>query len=184
MRITFIAIIAVMLFTSRGDLNAQTQPASNPLAADVDRLSAEINPQVVAWRRDFHKNPELGNREVRTSKVIADELRKLGYEVRTNVATTGVIVAAMYLLPALQRVLFNPLDKPENEHLPDLSWREAAVLAPLLACIVWVGVYPRPLLRRMEPAAQRLVEQVRRDAGPVRGAAPGAAIADTARVRR
>jgi NADH-quinone oxidoreductase subunit M len=106
------------------------------------------------------------------------------YPVPTVIAATGVIVAAMYLLPALQRVLFNPLDKAENEHLPDLSWREAAVLAPLLACIVWVGVYPRPLLRRMEPAAQRLVEQVRRDAGPARGAAPGAAIADTARVRQ
>jgi amidohydrolase len=69
----------------------QTSPAANPLAADVDRLSAEINPQVVAWRRDFHKNPELGNREVRTAKIIADELRKLGFEVTTGVATTGVV---------------------------------------------------------------------------------------------
>ena len=54
-------------------------------------MSAEINPQVVAWRRDFHKNPELGNREIRTAKIIADELRKLGYEVTTGVATTGVV---------------------------------------------------------------------------------------------
>jgi amidohydrolase len=59
-------------------LYAQTASAQNPLAADVDRLSAELNPQVVAWRRDFHKNPELGNSEIRTSKIIADELRKLG----------------------------------------------------------------------------------------------------------
>lgn len=70
---------------------AQTSPAPNPLAADVDRLSAELNPQVVAWRRDFHKNPELGNRETRTAKIIADELRKLGFEVTTGVATTGVV---------------------------------------------------------------------------------------------
>ena len=70
---------------------AQTGPASNPLAGDVERLAAELNPQVVAWRRDFHKNPELGNREVRTSKIIADELRKLGYEVTTGVAKTGVV---------------------------------------------------------------------------------------------
>ena len=68
---------------------SQTAPAANPLAADVDRLATEINPQVVAWRRDFHKNPELGNNEVRTGKVIADELRKLGYEV-----TTGVVELA------------------------------------------------------------------------------------------
>jgi amidohydrolase len=72
-------------------LYAQTSSAQNPLAADVDRLSAELNPQVVAWRRDFHKNPELGNGEIRTSKIIADELRKLGFEVTTGVAKTGVV---------------------------------------------------------------------------------------------
>jgi len=80
------------------------------------------------------------------------------------VAATGVIVAAMYLLPALQRVIYNPLDKPENEQLRDLSPREIAVLVPLLACIVWIGVYPAPILRRMEPAAKNLVQSVRLDA--------------------
>jgi amidohydrolase len=70
---------------------SQTTPAANPLAADVDRLVTEINQQVVAWRRDFHQHPELGNQETRTAKVIADELRKLGYEVKTGVAGTGVI---------------------------------------------------------------------------------------------
>ena len=80
------------------------------------------------------------------------------------VATTGVIVAAMYLLPALQRVIYNPLDKPENEKLADLTPREIAVLAPLLACIVWIGVYPAPILRRMEPAARQFVQSVRIDA--------------------
>jgi len=80
------------------------------------------------------------------------------------VATSGVIVAAMYLLPALQRVIYNPLDKAENEKLPDLSPREIAVLVPLLVCIVWIGVYPAPILRRMEPAAKNLVQSVRLDA--------------------
>jgi amidohydrolase len=70
---------------------SQTAPSPNPLAAEADRLAAEINPQVVAWRRDFHQHPELGNQETRTAKVIADELRKLGYEVRTGVAGTGVV---------------------------------------------------------------------------------------------
>jgi amidohydrolase len=85
--------VAALLATHAGlktRLYAQT-PTANPLAADVDRLSTEMNPQVVAWRRDFHKNPELGNNEVRTAKVIADELRKLGYEVTTGVAGTGVV---------------------------------------------------------------------------------------------
>ena len=80
------------------------------------------------------------------------------------VAAAGVIVAAMYLLPALQRVIYNPLDKPENEKLRDLSPREIAILVPLLACIVWIGVYPAPILRRMEPAAKNLVQSVRLDA--------------------
>ena len=83
------------------------------------------------------------------------------YPVAAALATTGVIIAAAYLLWALQRVLFNPLDKHENEKLTDLTPRELAVLIPLLACIVWIGVYPKPLLTRMEPAARQLIEQVR-----------------------
>ena len=81
----------LVLVLSQAAMSAQTSPAGNPLAGDVDRLAAELNPQVVAWRRDFHKNPELGNREVRTAKIIADELRKLGYDVTTGVAKTGVV---------------------------------------------------------------------------------------------
>jgi amidohydrolase len=87
MRNVLMLVTAAVLTASA----AYAQSAANPLAAEVDRLATELNSQVVTWRRDFHKNPELGNREVRTSKVIADELRKLGYEVTTNVATTGVI---------------------------------------------------------------------------------------------
>jgi NADH-quinone oxidoreductase subunit M len=87
------------------------------------------------------------------------------YPWAAGVATTGVIVAAMYLLWALQRVIFNTLDKPENEHLPDLSWREIAVLVPLLAGIFWIGLYPKPILRRMEPAAQHLIDTLRPGTG-------------------
>lgn len=86
-----IAALLVVQYAMDARVAAQSPPPANPLSADVERVSAEINPQVVAWRRDFHKNPELGNREVRTAKIIADELRKLGYEVTTNIATTGVI---------------------------------------------------------------------------------------------
>ena len=89
-------LAALMLLTPQAGLKpslyaSQTGPATNPLAGDVEKIAAEINPQVVAWRRDFHKNPELGNRETRTSKIIADELKKLGFEVTTGVATTGVV---------------------------------------------------------------------------------------------
>src|SRR5881398_1229408 len=83
------------------------------------------------------------------------------YPAAAGIAAVGVIVAAMYLLPALQRVIYNPLDKPENERLPDLTPRELAVLLPLVACIVWIGVYPKPILRRTEPAALQFIQSVR-----------------------
>jgi amidohydrolase len=81
--LTLVAAFSLQLLSS-----AQ---AANPLAPDIDRVAQETMPLVVAWRRDFHQHPELGNSEVRTSKVIADELRKLGYEVTTGVAKTGVV---------------------------------------------------------------------------------------------
>jgi NADH-quinone oxidoreductase subunit M len=81
------------------------------------------------------------------------------------IASTAVIISAAYLLWAIQRILFNPLDKPENEHIPDLNRRELAVMIPLVVAIVWLGVYPAPVLRRMEGAATRFVTMVtaRRD---------------------
>jgi NADH-quinone oxidoreductase subunit M len=83
------------------------------------------------------------------------------YPVATTIATTGVIVAAAYLLWALQRIIYNPLDKHENEKLTDLTPRELVVLLPLLAGILWIGVYPQPILRRMEPSARAFIQLVR-----------------------
>jgi NADH-quinone oxidoreductase subunit M len=76
----------------------------------------------------------------------------------TGIATTGVIFAAAYLLWALQRVIFNRLDKPENEHLTDLTPRELWVVLPLVAGMVWLGLYPKPVLDRMDSAAKHYVE--------------------------
>lgn len=70
---------------------ASAQARQNALTPEIDRLVGEIMPQVVAWREDIHAHPELGNREFRTSKLVADELRSLGIEVRTEVAHTGVV---------------------------------------------------------------------------------------------
>jgi NADH-quinone oxidoreductase subunit M len=80
--------------------------------------------------------------------------------ILSMVAATGVIFAAAYLLWAIQRILFNPLDKPANAHLTDLNWRELGLLAPLIVAIIVIGVYPQPILRRMEGAAQRFVQTV------------------------
>lgn len=70
--------------------------AATPVAAQSDdkavfAAAAAIQPKVVAWRRDIHQHPELSNRETRTAAMVADHLRRLGYEVRTGVAKTGVI---------------------------------------------------------------------------------------------
>ncbi|MDY0022952.1 amidohydrolase [Arenimonas caeni] len=60
-------------------------------APDAGALAAAVDADVLAWRRDIHQNPELGNREVRTSALVAGHLRALGFEdVRTGIATTGV----------------------------------------------------------------------------------------------
>ncbi len=82
------------------------------------------------------------------------------YPVFATIAATGVIFAAAYLLWAIQRILFNPLDKKDNEHIPDLNWREIGLMVPFIIVIIWLGVYPAPVLRRMEPSAQRLVTTV------------------------
>ncbi len=65
------------------DLSTLKQRIS--LAAD------KIEPKCIAWRRDFHQHPELGNHEVRTAKIIADHLRSLGLEVKEGIAVTGVV---------------------------------------------------------------------------------------------
>jgi NADH-quinone oxidoreductase subunit M len=82
------------------------------------------------------------------------------YPVLSLIATTVIIIAAAYLLWAIQRILFNPLDKPVNEHIPDLNRREMLVMVPLVAAMLWIGVYPAPVLRRMQPAAEQFVRTI------------------------
>jgi NADH-quinone oxidoreductase subunit M len=93
------------------------------------------------------------------------------------VATLGVVFAAYYMLPMVQRIFFNRVDQPENERLPDLSPREGLVLAPLLVVMIWMGVQPGPFLRRMETSVEAVVERVQRQAlGAPITAAPGAPV--------
>jgi len=71
-----------------------TEPpiAASSLAAQIDAAALGLEAQVIAWRRDLHANPELGNREFRTAAIVAGHLRALGFdEVRTGVAHTGVV---------------------------------------------------------------------------------------------
>jgi NADH-quinone oxidoreductase subunit M len=72
-------------------------------------------------------------------------------------AATGVIFAAFYMLPMVQRTVFNALTNRSNATIPDLNAREIGTLLPLVAIILWLGVYPQPVLERVEPAVTRLV---------------------------
>jgi NADH-quinone oxidoreductase subunit M len=75
------------------------------------------------------------------------------------VAATGVILAALYLLWAYQRVFHGVPDEP-NRHFPELRLKEGLVMLPLLALIFFLGIYPKPLLDRVEPSVKRLISHV------------------------
>jgi metal-dependent amidase/aminoacylase/carboxypeptidase family protein len=82
----FVALSLVLVAGAAGSPAAFAQTSG-----EVDRLTAEVMPRVIEWRRDIHQHPELGNREFRTSKLIAEYLASIGYEVKTGVARTGVV---------------------------------------------------------------------------------------------
>jgi NADH-quinone oxidoreductase subunit M len=90
-------------------------------------------------------------------------------------AATGVIFAAAYLLWALQRLIFNPLDKPANRLLTDMNAREVGLMIPLVAAIIWLGLYPAPVLRRMEAAVNTFVQLVDTRAAATTASLPGGA---------
>ena len=75
-------------------------------------------------------------------------------------AAFGVVLAAVYLLWAYQRVFHGQVTIPENRNLRDLNVREVVMFAPLVALIVFIGVYPKPFLDRIEPAARQVVESL------------------------
>ena len=78
-------LISLFLFAAMADAVAVESPDTARAAA------SEVNAQVIAWRRDIHQHPELGNRETRTSAIVAAHLKSLGMDVQTGVAKTGVI---------------------------------------------------------------------------------------------
>ena len=78
----------------------------------------------------------------------------------TALAATGVILGAIYMLWMLRRVIFGPLDNPENQKLQDLNGRELLILAPMIFLIVYMGVYPQPFLSRMQPAVELNLKRI------------------------
>ena len=85
MRIT---LLALSLACALGAPLAHAFDSQRP---EVAQQAQRLQSKVLAWRRDIHQHPELGNREVRTAKLVADHLRSLGLDVKTGIATTGVV---------------------------------------------------------------------------------------------
>ncbi len=75
------------------------------------------------------------------------------------VATFGVVLAALYLLWAYQQAFHSEPDE-QTAAVPDLTWRQGALVLPLVLIIVFLGIYPKPVLDRITPSVQRLVEHV------------------------
>jgi hypothetical protein len=65
--------------------------AARPIHAKLDEAAKAVEAKMIAWRRDIHQNPELGNQETRTAALVAKHLKDLGYEVKEGVAKTGVV---------------------------------------------------------------------------------------------
>src|SRR5688572_790830 len=85
MKILFVPLLSILIL---GSAFAQM---NSKLQAKIDKQAQEIEMKVIEWRRHFHQYPELSNREVKTAAIVADHLKKLGIEVQTGVAKTGVV---------------------------------------------------------------------------------------------
>ncbi|MBI4531051.1 MAG: NADH-quinone oxidoreductase subunit M [Candidatus Latescibacteria bacterium] len=85
-----------------------------------------------------------------------------GYAV---VGASGIIFAAVYLLWAYQRMIFGEVTHQENRGLRDLTGREIAVLLPVVFFILWIGVYPKSFLNKMEVSAVHVISQVSQATG-------------------
>jgi len=81
----------------------------------------------------------------------------------TIVATTGVILAAIYLLWLVQKVFFGPITNEENRNVKEMAWNEIAAMVPLVVLMVWIGVHPNTFLRKMTPSVQQLLTTVSRE---------------------
>lgn len=116
---TIASALAVVLFTALPAAAATDQ-------AQVDALTSAIEPKVIAWRRDIHEHPELSNREVRTAQLVAEHLQKLGLEVKTGVAHTGVVAVLKGALPGPTIALRADMDALPVTEKTDVPFKSRA----------------------------------------------------------
>ena len=75
----------------------------------------------------------------------------------TILAGTSIILGAVYMLRVMKRTFFGPLDNEENKKLKDLNTRETWSLIPLVAIVIWLGVYPKPVLAPIDNSVKALL---------------------------
>ncbi len=108
-------------------LVAMTATCAEVTASELDVAIAALEPRVIEWRRDFHSHPELGNREIRTSGIVAKHLRSLGLEVRTGIAHTGVVAVLRGALPGPTIMLRADMDALPITERTDVPFRSTAM---------------------------------------------------------
>lgn len=81
----------IILFTGLFTFSLFASAQNEVLKSKIAQKAASLESKVITWRRDFHQNPELGNREFKTAEKIAAHLRSLGIEVQSGVGKTGVV---------------------------------------------------------------------------------------------
>jgi len=98
-----------------------------------------------------------------TSGFVGEFLSLAGAYVKSStlgfIAATGVILAAGYMLWLYRRVVFGELVKDEVKAMPDLKRRELAIFLPLVAAVLWLGVYPKPVLDAITPSIERVLAE-------------------------
>ena len=88
-----------VLFVTAATVSGINAAQQSPLSADIDRLVAASQPQLIEWRRHLHEHPELSNREVETAKYVVAQLRAMGLEPQTGIARHGVVAVLKGGLP-------------------------------------------------------------------------------------
>jgi amidohydrolase len=94
--------------------------------AELDAIAASLEPRVIEWRRDFHRHPELANREVRTAAKVAAHLQSLDLTVRTGIAHTGVVALLEGALPGPTILLRADMDALPVTEKTELSFKSTA----------------------------------------------------------
>ena len=88
------------------------------------------------------------------------------------IATAGIVLAAVYMLRMLQRVVFGRITRPENEILHDIGFREQWILYPLVVMIFWIGIYPNVFLEKIEPTIEKMLNDVHSRQAAAQDASP------------